>query len=210
MPAHEGPRARCPASPMQGKCSAAIIRQPRSSPTGITYPPPTNNCQEQLDPTSLMKASCRVWSLVFLVLASACSPHRGSGNGFGSSTPIDGARASAGGASDSLASDSLSAHGLDVYRSQYCGVCHEFRPAGSLGSSGPTHDGIGLIAARRVRDPKYTGNATTAEEYVRESIVAPTAYLVPGYEHTMYRMPAYTMLSESDLEALVQLLLRDN
>jgi hypothetical protein len=56
----------------------------------------------------------------------------------------------------------------------------------------------------------YTGEAMTAEAYLRESIVAPATYLVPGYEHTRYRMPAYINLSEPELEALVQMLLRED
>lgn len=96
--------------------------------------------------------------------------------------------------------------GREVYKQQYCGVCHELASVGSSGSSGPPHDGMGLIAARRIVDPGYTGLATTAREYLRESILSPVAYLVPRYEHTRYQMPAYTNLSESEVEALVRFL----
>ena len=147
---------------------------------------------------------------MLLILTSACSQHGRSGDGVGTGSSIDVASILTGGELDSAVPDPLLADGLELYKGQYCGICHEFRMTGSLGSSGPTHEGIGLTAAKRVRDPKYTGDAKTAEEYLRESIVIPTAYLVPGYERTMYRMPAYTTLSDSEVEALVQLLLRDN
>ena len=63
-------------------------------------------------------------------------------------------------------------------------------------------------AEQRILDPKYTGEATTAEEYIRESILSPELYVVEGYEHTQHHMPAYTNLSGTDLAAIVQLLLQ--
>jgi nitric oxide reductase subunit C len=97
--------------------------------------------------------------------------------------------------------------GLEVYRAQYCGVCHTLDAAETKGPFGPTHNGIGTIAAERIADPGYTGKATTAEEYIRESIIDPAIYIVPGSALGRYRMGAYTMLSETELEALVQFLL---
>ncbi len=97
--------------------------------------------------------------------------------------------------------------GLEVYRAQYCGVCHTLDAAETKGPFGPTHNGIGTIAAERIADPGYTGKATTAEEYIRESIVDPAVYIVPGSALGRYRMGAYTMLNEIELDALVQFLL---
>jgi nitric oxide reductase subunit C len=98
-------------------------------------------------------------------------------------------------------------NGLDVYRAQYCGVCHTLDAAETKGPFGPTHNGMASTAARRLEDPDYTGKASTAGEYIRESIIDPTVYLVPGYGLSRYRMGAYTMLSEAELDALVQFLL---
>lgn len=98
--------------------------------------------------------------------------------------------------------------GLDVYKARYCGVCHTLDAAETRGAFGPTHNGMAATAARRVKDPEYTGSASTAEEYLRESIVDPAAYLVPGYALSRYRMGAYTMLSEAELDALVEFLLK--
>lgn len=99
-------------------------------------------------------------------------------------------------------------HGLEVYKQQYCGLCHQFDAAATAGQFGPSHNGLGLTAEQRIHDPHYTGAATTAAEYIHESIIRPKAYLVTGYEHTAHHMPAYGHLSESDVDALVQLLLQ--
>jgi hypothetical protein len=81
--------------------------------------------------------------------------------------------------------------------------------AGAGGIFAPPHNGMGSLAEQRIRDAGYTGTATTAEAYIRESILDPTIYLVPGYEHTRYHMPAYTTLPQADLDALVQMLLHE-
>jgi mono/diheme cytochrome c family protein len=102
----------------------------------------------------------------------------------------------------------LAERGIDVYQEQYCGICHQLEAAGTAGVFGPTHDRFAQVAERRIRDARYTGEAATADEYVRESILDPQRHLVDGYEHTQHHMPAYTNLNETDLDALVQLLLQ--
>ena len=105
--------------------------------------------------------------------------------------------------------DALVAAGLAVFRAQYCGTCHALDAAGSAGLFGPTHNGMCSIAVERIGNASYAGSASTAYEYVLESIVNPLAYVVPGYEHTRYRMPAYVQLSEGELDALVILLMQE-
>ena len=99
--------------------------------------------------------------------------------------------------------------GLTVYREQYCGVCHLLDTADTAGAFGPTHNGMCTIAAQRVQDPSFTGSASSAAEYILESIVNPLAYVVPGYERTRFGMPAYTNLSEEEVNALVILLMQE-
>lgn len=101
------------------------------------------------------------------------------------------------------------AAGLEVYRQQYCGVCHVLDTAGTAGAFGPTHNGMGATAEERVNDAAYSGMAATPEEYILESLVNPSIYIAPGYERTRFTMPAYTHLSEADLNALVQMLLQE-
>jgi len=99
------------------------------------------------------------------------------------------------------------AEGIRLYHAQYCGTCHTNALAGTAGTFGPTHDGLRDTAAKRIHHSGYTGKATTAEEYVRESIREPGAYRVPGFEHTRFLMPAYTPLTDAEVDALVRMLL---
>lgn len=98
-------------------------------------------------------------------------------------------------------------HGYAVYLKQYCGVCHQLDAAATTGAFGPSHNGVAHIAAARVEDPAYTGKATTAAAYLRESILEPDAYMVPEYILTAHRMPAFTHLSQDEVNALVAMLL---
>ena len=97
--------------------------------------------------------------------------------------------------------------GMAVYRQQYCGICHELAAAETTGTFGPTHNGIGSTAALRIEDARYSGTAVTAEEYLRESIVEPSAYLVQGYAVTSHPMPPYAHLDDSEINALLAFLL---
>jgi mono/diheme cytochrome c family protein len=98
--------------------------------------------------------------------------------------------------------------GLQVYQQSYCGLCHQLDVAHTAGQFGPTHNHMGTTAELRIRDTTYTGTAKTATEYIRESIVSPQVYIVPGYENSQYHMPAFAKLSEADLDALVQMLVQ--
>jgi mono/diheme cytochrome c family protein len=104
--------------------------------------------------------------------------------------------------------EELAEKGLQVYKQLYCGLCHQLEAAGTAGTFGPPHNGMGTIAAQRIQEPHYTGKATTAAEYLHESIVDPKAFRVPGFETTQHQMPVYNFLSEPDVEALVQMLLQ--
>lgn len=97
--------------------------------------------------------------------------------------------------------------GYAIYLKQYCGICHRLDAAATAGTFGPPHNGVGRIAAERIQDAAYTGQATTAAEYLLESILQPEAYTVPDYTLTAHRMPAYTHLSAAELNALVAMLL---
>lgn len=97
--------------------------------------------------------------------------------------------------------------GPAVYRQQYCGVCHELDAAGTRGTFGPTHNGLGATAAQRILSTGYSGYATTAAEYIRESLLDPQVYIVEGYGATPHRMPPYTHLDSASLGALVAFLL---
>jgi len=103
--------------------------------------------------------------------------------------------------------EALVQHGLEVYRAQYCGICHALSAAGTTGRFGPEHDGMSKTAEERVAAANYSGDATNAEEYLYESLVKPEVFIVDGYASSSHRMPPYTHLSEEDLLALTAFLL---
>lgn len=59
-----------------------------------------------------------------------------------------------------------------------CNACHSVAPGVNM--AGPSLAGIGARAAQRIASPDYKGKAKDAEGYIRESIITPSAYLVPG------------------------------
>jgi mono/diheme cytochrome c family protein len=87
------------------------------------------------------------------------------------------------------------ARGRQLYRQLGCATCHEaglenlFRPVG------PPLDHIGTVAGSR-------RPGTGAQEYIRQSILEPGAYVVPGYPDSMPRGLG-DRLPPEDLDALV-------
>jgi len=59
-----------------------------------------------------------------------------------------------------------------------CNACHSVAPGVNL--AGPTLAGLTDRAQEVINSPDYQGKATTVEEFIRESIVEPSAYLHPG------------------------------
>ncbi len=102
--------------------------------------------------------------------------------------------------------EALMARGREVYLGQYCGTCHQLAEVETRGRFGPAHDNAAGDAEMRLADPNYSGSATTAGEYLYESIVAPDIYIVPGYEATRYHMPPYFHIPQDDIAAMVYLL----
>lgn len=98
-------------------------------------------------------------------------------------------------ASEPPATDPI-ARGRQVYRQLDCARCHQID--GSGGRIGPELTRIGELAEDRRA-------GYTAEDYIRESIVDPGRYVVPGFNDVMPRGMA-SRLSERDLDALVRYL----
>jgi cytochrome c oxidase subunit 2 len=84
--------------------------------------------------------------------------------------------------------------GAQLFSALGCGGCHAFAPAGTDAEIGPSLDNLEA-------DAKQAGQPL--KEYVRQSIVEPSAYIVPGYETPM---PAFDTLMDEQLDALVQYL----
>jgi nitric oxide reductase subunit C len=86
--------------------------------------------------------------------------------------------------SEVAASDDPIALGQALFRQTPpgCSACHSTAPG--VGLAGPSLANIATRAAATVEDEDYEGEADDAEEYIRESIVSPSAYLVPGQTYS--------------------------
>ncbi len=62
--------------------------------------------------------------------------------------------------------------------SPVCTACHSTAPGVNL--AGPTLAGLATRAEQTLASPDYQGKADTVESFIRESIIAPSAYLHPG------------------------------
>ena len=66
----------------------------------------------------------------------------------------------------------------EMFAGAICASCHKIEGTGAQGITGPDLTNIGTIGASRI-------SGYTAEEYIRESIIEPDAYLVEGYGNLM-------------------------
>ena len=87
-----------------------------------------------------------------------------------------------------------------------CFSCHSTQPG--VQTVGPSLAGVAGRAAEIVRTPGYRGTARTPADYIRESIVQPSAYVVPGATFSTAGqsiMPAIyqEMLQPADVDHLV-------
>jgi nitric oxide reductase subunit C len=86
-----------------------------------------------------------------------------------------------------------------------CGACHSVVQGVTM--AGPSLGGIATVAAQRIADPDYKGEAKDVEGYIRESIVAPNAHLVAGAMFSANGqsfMPTnYAELAPEELDQLV-------
>ena len=72
------------------------------------------------------------------------------------------------------------ARGAKLYETLPCASCHDITHPWPGGAVCPNLGNIATEAARIVRRADYRGRAKDAGAYIRESIVDPNAYLVPG------------------------------
>ncbi len=92
-----------------------------------------------------------------------------------------------------------------------CKACHSLQPGEVL--VGPSLAGIATVAAQRIRAPDYQGQAKTPEEYIRESIQQPNAYIMEPEKYAaapgVSKMPATlgNQMSAQDLADLIAFLM---
>jgi mono/diheme cytochrome c family protein len=67
--------------------------------------------------------------------------------------------------------------GATLFTSQGCDGCHTFKPAGSKATVGPDLDKLAGYAQK--------ANQGSLEEFTRESIVNPSAYVEKGFQPSM-------------------------
>lgn len=72
------------------------------------------------------------------------------------------------------------ANGAKLFAQLPCSSCHDVTKPFPGGVVGPNLGNIATEAERIVKSPDYLGKAQDAAGYVRESIVDPNAYIVPG------------------------------
>jgi mono/diheme cytochrome c family protein len=89
--------------------------------------------------------------------------------------------------------------GDQIFTAAGCAGCHKFAPAGSNGTIGPSLDE--LASAAGDREP-----GKSAQDYIRESLVKPDAFLVEGFGNAM---PSFEgRLTDEQIKALVDYLLQ--
>lgn len=78
------------------------------------------------------------------------------------------------------AEDDPRAKGEHVFRTAQpaCTSCHSTEPGVDM--AGPSLAGLATRAAEIIESSEYEGEAKDVEGYIREAIIAPSAYLVPG------------------------------
>jgi len=102
---------------------------------------------------------------------------------------------------------SLEERAIQIMINNGCGGCHTIQGvAGMVGTVGPELTNMGVVAADRIGDPNYAGEATTPEEYIRESIVDPNAYVAEGFPANVMPQNFSETLSEEDINTLVEYL----
>ena len=67
--------------------------------------------------------------------------------------------------------------------------------------------GIGERAGERITEVDYTGAATSAEQYLFESIVQPNAFVVEGFAENVMPSTYNTALTDQDMADLIAYLL---
>jgi cytochrome c oxidase subunit 2 len=78
-----------------------------------------------------------------------------------------------------------------------CGACHTFTPAGTTGKVGPNLDHLKEAAAKA---------GMPLEDYVRQSIEDPDAYITPGFAKGVMSGSCCKQLSSSQIDQLVMYL----
>src|SRR2546426_9001464 len=69
----------------------------------------------------------------------------------------------------------------EIFIKALCFACHTIPGIPGAGVGVWPKDSGKTNAPKRLKDPNYKGNATTVREYIMESIITPSKYVVPGF-----------------------------
>ena len=97
------------------------------------------------------------------------------------------------------------ANGEKLFASNGCSACHSFKDGEKL--VGPSLYHIGQAAANIIKDSSYQGRAKTAEDYIRESIVEPNIYIVPGFSAGIMLQDFGKKLNAQNIDDLIAFLM---
>jgi mono/diheme cytochrome c family protein len=99
------------------------------------------------------------------------------------------------------------AKGEELATSQGCVGCHVSTTTGPAWGSSEGEPGIGNRALTRLDQADYSGQATTAEQYLFESIVNPNIFVVEGYEPNLMPDTYSQSLTVEDASDLIAYML---
>lgn len=105
------------------------------------------------------------------------------------------------------------ARGITLFATNKCDSCHDISNPFPGGEYGPNLGNISTEALNVIALPEYTGTATNAVEYIRESVLFPNIYIVPGPNYTdspgvsVMTQDFADTVSEQDLNDLIAYLL---
>jgi cytochrome c551/c552 len=91
--------------------------------------------------------------------------------------------------------------GEALFFTKGCSGCHTITGVSNTGVQGPDLTNLASIAGERVA-------GMTAEEYVRQSLQQPQAFIVPEFGGMFVEMPTLA-LSDGEIDSLVDLLLTE-
>ena len=88
-----------------------------------------------------------------------------------------------------------------------CTACHVDAPTGPFWPASEDSPGIGDRAATRITQPDYSGEASTADQYLFESIVNPSIHLVTGYADGLMPNTYGSTLTDQEMADLIAYML---
>ncbi len=107
--------------------------------------------------------------------------------------------------SDSAPSSASQSRGEALLLENGCIACHATEEGPNATDIGPVWKGLMERSAQIIESDSYTGEATTVEEYIRESILKPEVYVVDGYLQIMPNTYQHS-ISEDDLNEIINYL----